>query len=259
MLRVCESACLGFAGSDSFRSRVVAGCENHAVSTVSESQRGAVRFPRASGCDKTSEVAVLESVVARMMLPSRCLRCSVVACGLLVLLVVPAVLRMLYWRPLVARMMLSSRCPSRVVFPTLLMMRCWKPGGRVNDAVLTVSESSRSVKAGENGESGLLEVIESDFSSPLSDSKSLLSSCHRMLDARALLCLLLLLVHLLLPHTVVALHLLLLLFRCACMLVTHVNVLIRGRTRVGFRVPRAGGVPKVGFLDRPKICFLSLK
>ena len=44
MLRVRESACLGFVGSDSSGSRIVASCENHAVSTVSESQRGAVWF-----------------------------------------------------------------------------------------------------------------------------------------------------------------------------------------------------------------------
>ena len=36
-----------------------------------------------------------------------------------------------------------------------------------------------SSKAGESGESGLLEVIESDFSSPLSDSKCLsINACH---------------------------------------------------------------------------------
>ena len=61
MLRLRESACLGLAGSDYSGSRVVAGCESHAVSTVSESQRGAVWFPRASGCDNTSEDVVLES------------------------------------------------------------------------------------------------------------------------------------------------------------------------------------------------------
>ena len=33
--------------------------------------------------------------------------------------------------------------------------------------------------------------------------------------------------------------------------------IIRGRTRVGFRVPREGGAPKVGFPDQPKICALS--
>ena len=32
---------------------------------------------------------------------------------------------------------------------------------------------------------------------------------------------------------------------------------IRGRTRVGLRVPRGGGAPKVGFPVRPKICVLS--
>ena len=32
---------------------------------------------------------------------------------------------------------------------------------------------------------------------------------------------------------------------------------LRGRTRVGLRVPREGGVPKVGFPVRPKICALS--
>ena len=71
-------------------------------------------------------------------------------------------------------------------------------------------------------------------------------------------CLLLLLVHLLppLPFALLA-HLLLLV--CACMMMTHPCMLhtIRVRTRVGFRVPREGGVPKVGFPDRPKICVLS--
>ena len=70
--------------------------------------------------------------------------------------------------------------------------------------------------------------------------------CHRMLVARALLCLLFLLVHLLLVRTTFALHLLLLLFRCACMLVTHVHVSIRVRTRLVHRVPGGEG-SKVGF------------
>ena len=50
-------------------------------------------------------------------------------------------------------------------------------------------------------------------------------------------------------------HLLLLV--CACMMMTHPCMLhtIRGRTR--FRVPREGGVPKVGFPVRSKICVLS--
>ena len=124
--------------------------------------------------------------------------------------------------------------------------------GREKDTVITVSELQRyvssggcpSTKAGERGEFGLLEVVKSDF-----------SVCHRMLVARALLCLLL--VHLLLARTALALHLLLLLFRCACMVVTHVHVLIRVRTRLVHRVPREGGVPKVGFPVRPKICALS--
>ena len=37
----------------------------------------------------------------------------------------------------------------------------------------------------------------------------------------------------------------------------QMHVPIRGRTRVGFRVPREGCVPKVGVPVRPKICVLS--
>ena len=60
---------------------------------------------------------------------------------------------------------------------------------------------------------------------------------------------------LLLPHLPFLLRLLLLLHMRAphpCMMHT-----IRGRTRVGFRVPREGGAPKGGFPVRPKICVLS--
>ena len=61
MLRVRQSACLGLAKSGSSGILVVAGCENHAVSTVSESQRGAVWSPRASGGTNSAEDAVLET------------------------------------------------------------------------------------------------------------------------------------------------------------------------------------------------------
>ena len=57
------------------------------------------------------------------------------------------------------------------------------------------------------------------------------------------------------PHLLLLLRLLLLLQVRAphpCTLQS-----IRGRTRVGYRVPREGGVPKVGFPVRLKICALS--
>ena len=58
----------------------------------------------------------------------------------------------------------------------------------------------------------------------------------------------------LLPHLLLLLRLLRLLhMRDPHPCMTHT---IRGRTRVGFRVPREGGVPKVGFPVRPKICVL---
>ena len=55
-------------------------------------------------------------------------------------------------------------------------------------------------------------------------------------------------------------HRLLLLLGWACMMMAHLcmmHVPIRGRTRSGYMVPRAQGVPKVGFPVRPKICVLS--
>ena len=143
----------------------MAGCESHAVSTVSESQRGAVWFPRASGCDITSEVSVLESGgrendAAITVSESR---------GL----------------PDIAEDAVLETCvrESDPVLTVSESSRSWKDAaletcGRENFAVLTVSQSSPSVKAGENGECGLLEVIESDFSSPLTDFKSLLNSSH---------------------------------------------------------------------------------
>ena len=82
-------------------------------------------------------------------------------------------------------------------------------------------------------------------------------------------CLLLLPVHLLPPQLHVALHAHQLMLVCACMMMAHLCMVlaiqvvlvasclcrgppvttrtIRRRTRVGLRVPREGGVPKVGF------------
>ena len=75
------------------------------------------------------------------------------------LLVVTTLLRTRCWSLVVARMMLPSVSESLENF-----------------AVLTVSESSRSVNASEKGVFGLLDVITSDFSSPLAHSKSLWNS-----------------------------------------------------------------------------------
>ena len=85
--------------------------------------------------------------------------------------------------------------------------------------------------------------------------------CHPMHVSHTFMrCLLLLLVHLLPPLLHVVLHRLLLLLGWACMMMAHLRMMhvpIRGRTRLGYTVPRAQGVPKVGFLVWPKICVLS--
>ena len=138
--------------------------------------------------------------------------------------------------------------------------------------------------AGDSGINGLLEELESDFSKNLAESTLLTSVlgrvrihefivvsrvsfprirlvCHPMHVSHTLMrCLLLLLVHLLPSLLHVVLHRLLLLLGWACTMMAHLcmmHVPIRGRTRLGFRVPRAQGGSKVGFPIRPKICVLS--
>ena len=119
---------------------------------------------------------------------------------------------------------------------------------RENFVVLTVSESSSSVKAGENGEFGLLEVIMSDFSPPLAHSKSLSNSsrvsshvgCTGLALPSASACALAACSHgsCSAPSSAVV---------PLCMLVvTHVHVKIRVRTRSVHRVPRGEGGSKVG-------------
>ena len=120
MLRVRESACLGLAGSGSSGSRVVAGCESHAVGTVSESQRGAVWLPRASGCDNTFENVVLESGGREND----------------AVITVSALQRGALWSP---RASGAANSDEDAVLETF---------GREDEAVFTVSESSPFVKSG---------------------------------------------------------------------------------------------------------------
>ena len=136
--------------------------------------------------------------------------------------------------------------------------------------------------AGEKGINGLLEVTESDFSKNLAESTATeefarprhnsrfpcgvtrLSSnssgvsshaCVSYLDA-------LLSAPARAPAALTAARRVapfLLLLGWACMGMAHLCMMhvIRGRTRLGHRVPREGGAPKVGFPVRPKICVLS--
>ena len=113
------------------------GRENDAAITVSALQRGAWWSPRASGGANSDEDAVLET----------------------------------FGRENDAVFTVSESRGLPDIAEDAVLETCV----REDDPVLTVSESSPSVKAGENGESGLLEVIESDFSSPLTDSKTLLT------------------------------------------------------------------------------------
>ena len=228
MLLVRESACLGLAGSDYSGSRVVAGCESHAVGTVSESQRGAVWLSLASGCDNTSEDVVLESGGRENDAA----------------ITVSALQRGALWSP---RASGGANSDEDAVLETF---------GRENDAVFTVSKSSPSVKAGENGESGLLEVIESDFSSPLTDYSLEFISCviecwmHEPCFAFCS-CLCTCCLHARFcsaPAAVVPL----------CMHVGDTCACINSWSDTGrVQGPTGRGVPKVGFPVRPKICVLS--
>ena len=135
--------------------------------------------------------------------------------------------------------------------------------GGENDAVLTVSESSRSGQAGEKGEFGLLEVIKSDFSSPLAHSKSLSNSsrvsshvgCTGLALPSASACALAACTHgSCSAHSSAVVPL--------CMHVDDTCACINScadtvSSRLVHRVPREGGVPKLGFPVWPKICALS--
>ena len=120
---------------------------------------------------------------------------------------------------------------------------------------------------------GLLEVTESDavcganaasaaVARPTAgESKGIIGSfllsagrCHLHVHA-VLPALLLLRLHVFALVLLSLLCLLLLPMRILRSCMMHVP--LRGRTRVGLRVPREGGVPKIGFPVRPKICALS--
>ena len=111
--------------------------------------------------------------------------------------------------------------------------------------------------ASENkGISGLLEVSESDFPSLENSSHSqihVLGRPHLHVHVfLTLLVLVLLLVFALLRHLLRSLLLLHMRMRRSCTVRAT-----RGRTRLGYRVPREQEGSKVGFPVRPKICVLS--
>ena len=134
---------------------------------------------------------------------------------------------------------------------------CVASGDAPRCAALRWSGSGALATASENkGIIGLLEVSESDFH---------LFRIHLILLIHvlgrrhlhvhvflALLVLVLLLVFALLRHLLRSLLLLHMRMRRFCTVLA-----IRGRTRLGYRVPRAQRGSKVGFPVRPKICVLS--
>ena len=137
--------------------------ENDAAITVSALQRGALWSPRAFGGANSAEDAVLETSGREN----------------------DSVFTVSESRGLhnIAEEAVLETCgrENDAVLTVSESSRSWKDAvsetcGRENFAVLTVSESSRSVKAGEIGKFGLLEVITSDFSSPLAHSMSLSNS-----------------------------------------------------------------------------------
>ena len=106
-------------------------------------------------------------------------------------------------------------------------------------------ESAAHATAGESEEIIGLHVSHSSFDNSSNSLGCVAAAACARLPAvpgvfapflHLLLCLLLL--HMRAPHP--------------CMMHT-----IRGRTRLGYRFPRGGGAPKVGFPVRPKICVLS--
>ena len=139
MLRVRESACLGLAGSDSSGSRVVAGCESHAVSTVSESQRGGwTTLLRLESGGRENDAAITVSALQRGALWFSGASGGANSAE-------DAVLE-------------TSGRENDAVFtvsesrglPDIAEDAVLETCVRENDPVLTVSESSPSVKAGEN-------------------------------------------------------------------------------------------------------------
>ena len=146
-------------------------------------------------------------------------------------------LEVVLWQ--VARMMLSARCPRVAAWCCVFSSVFWW---------------------GQRGEFGLLEVFKSYFSSRLAHSKSLSNSsgvsshagCTGLALPSASACSLAAFTHgsCSAPSSAVV-------PLCICMLMTHVHVLIRGRTRLVHRVPGGERVSKVGFPVRRKICSLS--
>ena len=132
-------------------------------------------------------------------------------------------------------------------------------------SALGVRDRTACETAGESeGNIGLFDVIESDFSalpnsvhpsnSGLGSSSS--ACARRVACAHLLLCLLLLHMRMRRSCTVLAIQVVLV-SSCLCRGPPVTAWIIRGRTRVGFRVPRAQRLSKVGFPVRPKIFFLS--
>ena len=123
-----------------------------------------------------------------------------------------------------------------------------------------LGKSARATACESEGNLGLLQIIEPHSRH---NSSWVLMWLHVHVTLLCLLPLLLLLhlpflLRLLLHVFALVLHLLL------CLLLLHMRMLrsstvhtIRGRTRLGHRVPRAQGGSKVGFPVPPKICVLS--
>ena len=120
-------------------------------------------------------------------------------------------------------------------------------GSDAGFAAATAGESERIIR--------LHEVSDSAFPSLSNSSHIHVSGC-RHLHVHARLVLLVLVLVLLLVFALFhrLLRYLLLYMRMPQPCTVHS---IRGRTRVGLRVPRGGGAPKVGFPVRPKMCVLS--
>ena len=116
-----------------------------------------------------------------------------------------------------------------------------KNGIRAAPGLCSETDSEFSLKNGGRDRTAHATAGESDEiigSSRLSELEFPTLICLPLLPHLLFLLRLLLLVHMRAPHP--------------CVLHT-----IRGRTRLGFRVPRERSVPKVGFPVRPKICSLS--
>ena len=147
-----------------------------------------------------------------------------------------------------------------LVWPRLLVLVFLDPQKRellMNDQARL--RMRQQVRASESLECASLIVHFSNARLPtipevmVSNLVSVLARCLALLLVFLFLLLLLCLVFA--PCVVLCLHQL-----ChACPWMIHPCMLhtIRGRTRVGFRVPREGGEPKVGVPVRPKICALS--